>query len=81
LTFAGELQAGICGNGVKEKNEQCDCGLKRDCRDACCDADTCTLKPGAACADGNDSCCGSCNILSAGTSCHVKNDICDSDLV
>ncbi|KAJ3326561.1 hypothetical protein HDU91_004611, partial [Kappamyces sp. JEL0680] len=48
LKNPGELQfvnAGICGNGVKEGNEQCDCGLPNStaCQnDPCCDGATCT---------------------------------------
>jgi hypothetical protein len=56
---------GICGNGVKEGNEQCDCGLPRDCpNDPCCDAATCRLKPNAQCSNKNDQCCSdTCQIL------------------
>ena len=75
------VATGICGNGVKEKDEQCDCGLPADCKDTCCDAATCKLKAGAVCADGNDSCCSQCQFKANGTVCHPSNGVCDQTLV
>jgi hypothetical protein len=31
-----EPQQSICGNGVVEPGEQCDCGWEEDCKDDCC---------------------------------------------
>lgn len=31
-----EPQQSICGNGVVEPGEQCDCGWEEDCKDSCC---------------------------------------------
>jgi len=31
-----EPQSAICGNGVVEVGEECDCGWEEDCRDECC---------------------------------------------
>jgi len=31
-----EPQSSICGNGVVEAGEQCDCGWEEDCKDSCC---------------------------------------------
>ncbi|XP_065333192.1 disintegrin and metalloproteinase domain-containing protein 10 isoform X1 [Cloeon dipterum] len=31
-----EPQTAICGNGVVEPGEECDCGWESDCRDSCC---------------------------------------------
>lgn len=31
----GSTQA-FCGNGIKEENEECDCGYDIDCKDICC---------------------------------------------
>lgn len=42
----------ICGNGITESGEDCDCGLETECQNDCCDASTCTLKKGAECARG-----------------------------
>lgn len=45
----------ICGNGLVEQGEQCDCGYSDQCKDECCyDANQsedkkCKLKPGKSC--------------------------------
>ena len=31
-----EPQTAICGNGVVEEGEECDCGWEEDCNDPCC---------------------------------------------
>lgn len=31
----------LCGNGVHEHNEECDCGLEKYCNEWNCDASTC----------------------------------------
>lgn len=31
-----ERQLAICGNGVVEHGEECDCGWEEDCKDMCC---------------------------------------------
>lgn len=78
-SFVG-VASGICGNGVKDGSEECDCGLPADCRDTCCDAATCKLKAGNSCADGNDSCCSNCQVKSNGTICHTSTGTCDNSL-
>ncbi|XP_077993939.1 disintegrin and metalloproteinase domain-containing protein 10-like [Glandiceps talaboti] len=54
----------ICGNGIVEGDEECDCGSVDDCYDDCCypmsDNQTfvpCTLKPGAVCSPTASNCC------------------------
>ena len=53
-----EPQASLCGNGVVEDGEECDCGWEEDCRDSCCfpqrrypppEEVPCTLTPGSVC--------------------------------
>ena len=31
-----EPQAALCGNGVVEEGEECDCGWEEDCEESCC---------------------------------------------
>lgn len=57
--------ANICGNGIREFEEECDCGNEEQCKsDACCQSN-CKLKPGAQCSDKNDVCCSQCKIIPA----------------
>ncbi|KAF7263068.1 hypothetical protein GWI33_003647, partial [Rhynchophorus ferrugineus] len=53
-----EPKAAICGNGVVEEGEECDCGWEEDCRDQCCfpmrryppvDEPPCRLTPRSLC--------------------------------
>ncbi|XP_052466772.1 disintegrin and metalloproteinase domain-containing protein 9 [Carassius gibelio] len=64
-----------CGNGVLESGEECDCGTPKECNNKCCDAATCTLTKGSACATG--SCCENCQINVAGTPCRPSVNPCD----
>ncbi|XP_008945198.1 PREDICTED: disintegrin and metalloproteinase domain-containing protein 2-like, partial [Merops nubicus] len=51
-------RAALCGNGVVEPGEQCDCGTARAClKDKCC-TETCQFKPGVKCSSGL--CCSEC---------------------
>uniref|UniRef100_A0A8C7Z1S2 Disintegrin and metalloproteinase domain-containing protein 10 n=1 Tax=Oryzias sinensis TaxID=183150 RepID=A0A8C7Z1S2_9TELE len=53
----------ICGNGMVEPGEECDCGYSDQCRDQCCydanqpDNKKCKLKPGKACSPSQGPCC------------------------
>ncbi|KAJ2330358.1 hypothetical protein GGI00_003743, partial [Coemansia sp. RSA 2681] len=72
------LSAGMCGNGIKEPGEECDCGTSAACADdPCCDAATCRLRPGAVCADANDACCDRCQLRAAGAVCRAAYSECD----
>ncbi|XP_007933253.2 disintegrin and metalloproteinase domain-containing protein 5-like [Orycteropus afer afer] len=64
----------VCGNGVLETGEQCDCGTIATCtHKRCCDPRTCSLKKGMIC--GSGSCCTQdCKIKPAGTLCRESID-------
>ncbi|KAJ7311314.1 hypothetical protein JRQ81_006930 [Phrynocephalus forsythii] len=53
----------ICGNGLVEQGEQCDCGYSDQCKDDCCyDANQpedkkCKLRPGKSCSPSQGPCC------------------------
>ncbi|XP_053945367.1 uncharacterized protein LOC128854922 isoform X1 [Anastrepha ludens] len=77
-----EPQVSICGNGVVEPGEQCDCGWEEDCKDKCCfpmsrhpriDEKPCTLTPRAMCSPSQGPCCtGDCK-LKFGDKCRDDN--------
>ena len=70
------VQDPVCGNGIKEAGEVCDCGSVAECTDSCCDAATCQLASGAQCAEG--ACCdASCNLRPYGTTCRESAGDCD----
>ncbi|KAK4881068.1 hypothetical protein RN001_004387 [Aquatica leii] len=61
-----EPQASLCGNGVVEEGEECDCGWEEDCRDECCfpqrryppvDEPPCHLTPRSICSPSQGPCC------------------------
>ncbi|KAI7827953.1 Metallo-peptidase family M12-domain-containing protein [Gamsiella multidivaricata] len=71
-------ESNICGNGLKEAGEECDCGSPEDCaKDPCCDGTTCKLKNGAVCDDLNDDCCQNCKLRPAGQVCRKAISNCD----
>ncbi|XP_031138367.1 disintegrin and metalloproteinase domain-containing protein 10-like [Sander lucioperca] len=53
----------ICGNGLVEPGEECDCGYSDQCRDLCCydanqaDNKKCKLKPNKVCSPSQGPCC------------------------
>ena len=66
----------VCGNGIREGNETCDCGSEQQCTDPCCNAATCQLASGAQCSAG--ACCTSmCQFVSYGTECRTASGDCD----
>lgn len=68
----------MCGNGIREKGEECDCGGKAECeKNPCCDYKTCKYKKGAVCDDKNDSCCNNCQPKPVNTVCRAKSGECD----
>ncbi|KAI8807154.1 Metallo-peptidase family M12-domain-containing protein [Cladochytrium replicatum] len=70
----------ICGNGILEGDEECDCGPAQSCNDACCNASACKLAPNAVCSPANHACCTpQCTIVpvSAQKVCRMSSDSCD----
>uniref|UniRef100_A0A194AS61 Metalloproteinase type II 1 n=1 Tax=Sistrurus miliarius barbouri TaxID=8759 RepID=A0A194AS61_SISMB len=59
----------VCGNNFVELGEECDCGFPEHCKNLCCNATTCKLKPGTQCEDGL--CCDRCKFKKKGTVCRV----------
>ncbi|KAF9366302.1 hypothetical protein BGX34_004489 [Mortierella sp. NVP85] len=71
-------EEGICGNGLKEAGEDCDCGSAEECEaDPCCDGATCKFKGNAICDDLNDECCQNCQLRPAGQVCRQAISECD----
>ncbi|XP_054721381.1 disintegrin and metalloproteinase domain-containing protein 10-like [Uloborus diversus] len=77
-----ELQDSICGNGVVEKSEQCDCGWEEDCEESCCfpmrtnpprDEPPCKLRPNVICSPSQGPCCSQDCSLKVGEECRADN--------
>ncbi|RKP09451.1 Metallo-peptidase family M12B Reprolysin-like-domain-containing protein, partial [Thamnocephalis sphaerospora] len=79
LTAPGQrkvMTVAMCGNGIKEGDEECDCGSDQDCaKDKCCDGATCKLKAGAN--PRNDACCDNCQVKAAQQLCRGAISECD----
>lgn len=72
------LSTQVCGNGIVEAGEDCDCGGVAGCgNNKCCDATTCKFKNNAVCDDSNEDCCTGCQFSSNSTVCRASNGICD----
>ncbi|MES1909444.1 MAG: hypothetical protein MHM6MM_002177 [Cercozoa sp. M6MM] len=79
-----EENMAVCGDGVVQTGEQCDCG-GIDCDglgDPCCDGSTCQFKGGAVCS-ASDGCCDgtTCQLRPAGTVCRQAENSCDIEEV
>ncbi|XP_043392352.1 disintegrin and metalloproteinase domain-containing protein 32 [Chelonia mydas] len=68
----------VCGNGIVERGEQCDCGSAKECaKDKCC-TNKCKLKPRAKC--GTGLCCQNCKFKAKNKKCRPMADSqCDLD--
>uniref|UniRef100_A0A669QI52 ADAM metallopeptidase domain 9 n=1 Tax=Phasianus colchicus TaxID=9054 RepID=A0A669QI52_PHACC len=65
----------LCGNGVLERGEECDCGSDKAClKEGCCFSN-CMLAPGASCYRGE--CCRKCRFQPAGKICRAYQSECD----
>ncbi|KAL1773249.1 disintegrin and metalloproteinase domain-containing protein 18, partial [Sigmodon hispidus] len=64
----------VCGDGIVEANEECDCGNDTECQfKECCNYETCKLKDSAKC--GSGPCCTSnCELSAGGTPCRKAVD-------
>ncbi|XP_065646532.1 uncharacterized protein LOC136076853 isoform X2 [Hydra vulgaris] len=77
-----EPYAKVCGNGILEKDEQCDCGTIEMCErngDNCCEPLDCVFKASAQCSYKNnpDCCLPSCLFKKQGTLCREADGECD----
>ncbi|XP_061448345.1 disintegrin and metalloproteinase domain-containing protein 32-like [Rhineura floridana] len=62
----------ICGNGVVEPGEKCDCGSAEECKNSKCCTRSCTLHRGAVCS--NELCCENCQYKARNTICRAAVD-------
>ncbi|XP_047134964.1 zinc metalloproteinase-disintegrin-like ohanin isoform X1 [Hydra vulgaris] len=72
----------VCGNGIREEGEECDCGTLEMCKkkgDYCCEPHNCVLKASAQCSYlDNPKCCrSSCLYRKQGTLCREAANECD----
>ena len=82
LTCWMEDLASVCGNGVVEGWEECDCGSLAQCRDPCCvppgdpqGRQACTLTSSASCSPSEGLCCSSsCQFLPPGLPCSPASE-------
>uniref|UniRef100_A0A3B3QJA2 Disintegrin and metalloproteinase domain-containing protein 10 n=1 Tax=Paramormyrops kingsleyae TaxID=1676925 RepID=A0A3B3QJA2_9TELE len=71
----------ICGNGLVEVGEECDCGYSDQCKDQCCydanqpDGKKCKLKPNKQCSPSQGPCCtASCTFMGRNEKCREESD-------
>ena len=79
LLAADTTATSVCGNGIVEAGEDCDCPDNNcECYDGCCDGATCKLNAGAECS-AVDGCCddSTCKIKPANTVCRAAESSCD----
>ncbi|XP_053253227.1 disintegrin and metalloproteinase domain-containing protein 2-like isoform X4 [Podarcis raffonei] len=66
----------LCGNGVLEAGEKCDCGSEEECKYSKCCTSSCTFLRGAVCS--NELCCENCQFKPRNTICRAAIDsVCD----
>ncbi|XP_076853321.1 disintegrin and metalloproteinase domain-containing protein 10 isoform X2 [Brachyhypopomus gauderio] len=71
----------ICGNGLVEAGEQCDCGYVEQCSDNCCysasepEGQKCKLRPGSQCSPSQGPCCTpQCNFKGSTEKCREESE-------
>jgi len=69
----------ICGNGIREEEEECDCGTPEMCmaKDPCCEPHQCVLKTESQCSDLHHACCKNCLFKKQGSLCREVKTDCD----
>ncbi|KAK2704288.1 hypothetical protein QYM36_016626, partial [Artemia franciscana] len=82
-----EPKRAICGNGVVDPGEECDCGWEEDCKESCCfpmrsnpamNEKPCTLRPFKVCSPSQGPCCTEECLLKQGAKCREDNGCRDS---
>ncbi|CAG9999073.1 unnamed protein product [Clonostachys byssicola] len=75
------ISEGVCGNGIVETGEECDCGGEQGCQgNSCCNPTTCRFTSGSVCDPSNDKCCtDQCALASQGTVCRTSSGECDPE--
>lgn len=77
-----QYNGSLCGNGIVEPGEECDCGYANECKEqnCCYDADQkpsekCRLKPNAKCSPSQGPCCNKmCEYAPSTTVCMLNNE-------
>lgn len=69
----------VCGNGVVDAGEDCDCGGPEGCGDnSCCNPTTCRFTQGSVCDPSTQRCCtGQCQLAASGQVCRESIGLCD----
>lgn len=71
----------ICGNGLVEAGEECDCGYSDQCTDTCCysanaeEGQRCKLRPGKLCSPSQGPCCTEqCTFMDSSATCRPDSE-------
>lgn len=69
----------VCGNGVVDVGEECDCGGEEGCAgNSCCNPTTCRFTQGSVCDPSTQRCCtNQCQLASSGLVCRESVGLCD----
>lgn len=73
----------VCGNGVVDEGEDCDCGGEEGCGDnSCCNPTTCRFTEGSVCDPSTQRCCtDQCQLAASGRVCRESLGLCDPEEV
>ncbi|XP_074899527.1 disintegrin and metalloproteinase domain-containing protein 2-like isoform X4 [Buteo buteo] len=72
LTGLSYRRVAVCGNGIVERGEQCDCGAAEACLEDKCCTKMCRFKPGVKCSSGL--CCNECQFKQKNSPCRPAAD-------